>query len=86
MIKWYGYLFDTKGCHGSGTPLFSVEDAFNFCLKYWRTNYEVRIVDPTEEYTAMQAINGELIVPITDGLQRIPLVELERKLGGQSND
>lgn len=82
--KWVGYLFNREGYHGGGTPLFSVEEAYTFCLDNWRTSYEVRIVDPTEEYTELQAKDGMLICPMPDGtFKRLPCEGIEKALGAQ---
>lgn len=79
--KFVGFLFDANGWHSEGEPLFSVEEAYKFCLDHWRLTDEVRITDPTEEFTELQAQGGELICPMPDGsLKRMPLPELERAI------
>lgn len=65
-----GYCFTKKGTHSGPTPLATIDEVTQFLHDNVESNYEIRIVNPLDDCTAMHIVEQTLLFPIPDGLTK----------------
>ena len=65
-----GYCFTKKGTHSSPTPLATINEITEFIQENVDQHYEIRIVNPEDDCTAMHIVDQTLMFPLPEGLDK----------------